>query len=105
MFSPFKLMFLIAFAVIAGYMLYDAFEGPEAMVVSHGKVVSRSEFSRKSVERPTRQMARGSVKYWQVKTPEGLWIDCAKDCAETYRREVLDYWEARKQEETGHGGK
>ncbi len=105
MFSIPKLLFFTVFAAIAGYMLYDTFEGPEATVVGHGKVVAKSQYSKKTVERPTRKMARGSLQYWQVKTPEALWIDCAKDCAETYRREVLDYWEARKQEETGHGGK
>ncbi len=105
MFSISKLVFFLAFAAIAGFMLYDAFEGPEAMVVGHGTVVSKSQYSQKSVSRPTRQMVRGSLQYWEVETPQGLWIDCAKDCAETYRREVLDYWEARKQEESGLGGR
>jgi len=101
MFSILKLAFLIVFAALAAYMLYDAFEGPEPVVVGHGKVISKSELSKKSVERPTRQIARGELTHWEVETPEGMWLDCAGDCAETYRREVLDFWEARSQEDAG----
>jgi len=103
MFSIIKPAFLIAFAAIAGYMLYDAFEGPKPVVVGHGKVISKSEYSEKSVERPTRQIARGTLNYWEVETPEGLWLDCAGDCAETYRRELLDFWETRSREDAGRG--
>lgn len=98
-----KTTFFVVFTIMAGYMLYDAFQGPEAVVIGHGKAISKSDFSKKSVERPTRQMARGSLKYWEVQTPEGLWLDCAKDCAETYRREVLDFWETRSNEQGGKG--
>lgn len=75
MHSLVKYAFFIAFVIVAGYMLYDAFQGPEAVIVGHGKVISKSGFSKKSIERPTRQLASGSLKYWEVQTPEGLWLD------------------------------
>jgi hypothetical protein len=77
-----KYGFFVAFSIIAGYMLYDAFQGPEAVVVGHGKVIAKSEYSKKSVERPTRQLKRGSVKYWELRPPKA----CGSIAPRTVRR-------------------
>ena len=33
-----------------------------------------------------------------VELPGGSWIDCGGDCAETVRREHLDFWETKREE-------
>jgi len=82
-------------------MLYDAFYGPSAEVIASGEVTVKSTRSAKSVTVETRQLRRGSRTYWEVGGREGAWIDCAGDCSETYRREVLDFWETREEESGG----
>lgn len=101
MFSIVKLAVVTLIAVVAAYMAYDALEGPEPVVIGNGKATSKSHFSDKVATAATRQLQRGSVTYWQVRTPGGAWLDCSGDCAETYRREILDYWETRDEEGPG----
>ena len=91
-------------AGLAAWMLHDSFYGPPLEVTGQGTVTAKSRFSDKSVTRPTRQVRRGALAYSEVQTPGGAWIDCAGDCAETYRRQVLDLWETQ-QEEAGRGGR
>ena len=98
MFSSVKILFLVGVTALAGFMLYDAFKGPEPVIIGHGKIVTKSNSSSKPVERPTRQVSRGTLNYWQVQSLDGGWIDCGKDCAETYRRKVLDYWDTRSED-------
>ena len=31
----------------------------------------------------------------QVQTPGGTWFDCAHSCADTLRKETVDFWEAK----------
>jgi len=31
----------------------------------------------------------------EVRMPNGTWIDCKQDCANTLREETVDFWEAR----------
>jgi hypothetical protein len=31
---------------------------------------------------------------WQVRLPLGTWIDCVRSCADTLRRQTVDFWES-----------
>ena len=107
MFILLKLAFLAGVAAMAGYFLFDIYEEfrqPEPTIVSYGSVVAKSNFSDKLAVRAKREVLRGEVAYWQVETPGGAWLDCAGDCAETYRREVLDFWETQSEGGTGRAG-
>ena len=102
-----KIILLAAVATMAGYFLtdmYDEFQNPEPTIIGHGSVVAKSNYSDKLAVRAKRQIVRKNVTYWQVETPGGVWLDCAGDCAETYRREVLDFWETQSEGGTGRAG-
>ena len=84
-------------------MFYDVFHGPKPDVIARGEVTVKSSRSNKVVTAATRQLRRGSQIYWEVGVRGGVWIDCAGDCAEAYRREVLDFWETQDEESGGKG--
>jgi hypothetical protein len=48
-----------------------------------------SRYGHGSVSGPVRKGARNL----EVRLPGGSWIDCARDCAETLRRQSVDFWE------------
>ncbi len=107
MFLIVKALILAGVAVVAGYLLSDIYEvikQPEPVILEHGSVVSKSQYSDKLAVRAKRKVARGNLTYWEVETPGGAWLDCAGDCVETYRREVLDFWESQAEDGTGRGG-
>lgn len=98
-----KYALMAAAAALGVWMLYDAYYGPPAEVIASGEVTVTSARSNKTVTVATRQLRRGSRTFWEVSGREGAWIDRAGDCAETYRREVLDFWETREEESGGKG--
>jgi len=100
----FKVVKIIVLAVIAGvaaFMIYDYLEGPVPVVIAKKQQTATSQISKKVVPISTRQLRRGEITYWEVRTPGGAWLDCAGDCAETYRREILDHWETRDEDAPG----
>ena len=54
-----------------------------------GYVVAQSKFGNGSVVGPVRRTRVG----WQVKTPGGSWLDCARSCSETLRVNTVDFWQ------------
>jgi hypothetical protein len=52
-------------------------------------VVGESRYGHGSVTGPVRMGRTGP----QVRLPGGNWIDCARNCADTLRRETVDIWE------------
>lgn len=89
----------LAAAAMAAYSLYDALYGPAKVVLKYGTTSTRSDQAPgKTIKRRTRQVQRGSDKFWEVELPGGSWLDCAGDCADTYRREELDRWQTQKEE-------
>lgn len=52
-------------------------------------VVAESRYGHGSVTGPVRMGRTGA----QVRLPGGNWIDCARNCADTLRRETVDIWE------------
>jgi hypothetical protein len=53
------------------------------------QVTIESRYGHGSVSGPVRKGARNL----EVRLPGGTWIDCARNCAETLRRETVDFWE------------
>jgi hypothetical protein len=52
-------------------------------------VVAHSKFGNGTVVGPVRRTRVG----WQVKTPGGSWLDCARSCSETLRVNTVDFWQ------------
>jgi hypothetical protein len=52
----------------------------------------------KTVTLRTRDVAAAGTTFHEVELPNGTWIDCGADCAETVRREHLDLWETKREE-------
>jgi hypothetical protein len=53
------------------------------------EVTIESRYGHGKVSGPVRKGTRNL----EVQTPGGSWIDCARNCAETLRRETVDFWE------------
>lgn len=87
---------LLALAVATG-------AGAAAMAAPRGEgpthVTAQSRYGNGSLTAPVRPYPLG----WQVRLPGGAWIDCARDCADTLRRESLDFWETQREESDGDG--
>lgn len=84
---------LIGIAVIGllGHSIYDAVEGPDAIVLEEGTVrASSARDPGKTITARTRRLRRGTDTYWEVELPGANWIACASDCAETLRTQHLD---------------
>ena len=56
-----------------------------------GQVTIDSRYGHGTVSGPVRRGAKG----FEVRMPGGTWIDCARNCGETLRRETVDFWESR----------
>lgn len=52
-------------------------------------VVAESKHGNGTVVGPVRRTRLG----WQVKTPGGSWLDCARSCSETLRVNTVDFWQ------------
>lgn len=55
-----------------------------------GWVEAHSRWGNGSVSAPVRSGRHG----WQVRLPGGTWVDCARSCSDTLRRQTVDFWEA-----------
>ena len=62
-------------------------------VLQHGSVYSESRYGNGNAIAPIRLVQDGRFKYWQVQLPGGFWDRCKSDCSETYRTNLLDFWE------------
>lgn len=71
-----------------------------------GYVTAESRYGNGVVRAPVRVAQFGR----QVKLPGGLWLYCERSglfsdrhrpCSETLRRETIDYWETRSEEQGG----
>lgn len=56
-------------------------------------VAAESKFGNGSVVGPVRRTSVG----WQVRTPGGSWLHCARSCSETLRVNTVDFWENQGQ--------
>ncbi|MFM9941822.1 MAG: hypothetical protein ACKVP7_20245 [Hyphomicrobiaceae bacterium] len=64
----------------------------------HGDyVVAESRYGKGTVSGPVRPGRHG----WQVRLPGGSWVDCARSCSETLRRQSVDFWESNGPQSQG----
>jgi hypothetical protein len=61
---------------------------------SPGFVTAESHYGNGTVTGPVRRTAQGRL---EVRLPGGTWIECGLSCADTLRRETVDFWR-------NHGG-
>jgi hypothetical protein len=59
-----------------------------------GYVTADSRYSGQSISSPVRRGPHGRP---EVRLPGGTWLECGRSCAETLRRETVDFWR-------NHGG-
>ncbi|MEC9367183.1 MAG: hypothetical protein VX871_00635 [Pseudomonadota bacterium] len=91
---------IVAVIGIGAFALYDTIYGPPVVVLEYGKVTATSAHDvTKTAEARTRHVQRGELKYWEVELPDGSWHDCESDCSDAYRKQALDFWRARKEED------
>lgn len=91
-------LILVVVVGLGGTMLYWSLTTP-VVVLGTGEVMVESQFTPgKSAIVPTRKIAQGELRTEQVQLSDGVWVDCAGDCAEAFRRQSLDFWETQKQE-------
>lgn len=57
-------------------------------------VTAVSRYGNGTLTAPVRPAPSG----YEVRLPGGVWIHCAGDCADTLRREKLDFWETREED-------
>ena len=60
-----------------------------------GYVTADSRYSGASVSGPVRKGPQGRL---EVRLPGGTWLECGRSCADTLRRETVDFWR-------NHGGR
>jgi hypothetical protein len=64
-------------------------------------VTAESRYSGASITAPVREGARGRL---EVRLPGGTWIECARSCSDTLRRETVDFWKDRGHPRGGGDG-
>jgi hypothetical protein len=70
-------------------------KGPGAAPGVVGYVTADSRYSGSSVSGPVRKGPQGR---FEVRLPGGTWLECGRSCADTLRRETVDFWR-------NHGGR
>lgn len=70
-------------------------DGASAAKKNTAYVTAKSDFGNGKITAPVRQAQYGK----QVQLPSGMWYYCELSCADTLRREVLDFWETRSEEQ------
>ena len=55
-------------------------------------VTAESRYSTATITAPVREGPRGRL---EVRLPGGTWLECARSCSDTLRRETVDFWKDR----------
>ncbi|MGI9407718.1 MAG: hypothetical protein ACR2O4_15195 [Hyphomicrobiaceae bacterium] len=67
------------------------------VVLSYGEVTATSRFGKGGpVMVRTRRVKTGELVFEELEQGPDTWIDCAGDCAETLRKQDVDFWETRQ---------
>ncbi|MCB1547813.1 MAG: hypothetical protein KDJ41_08285 [Hyphomicrobiaceae bacterium] len=64
---------------------------------SEGTITAHSQYGNGSLTVPVRRGPHGM----ELRLPGGTWIGCEFDCAETLRRQKLDFWETLREDSPG----
>ena len=82
----------VAMASLLGAAAADADPRRGDREAALGWVTAESRFGHGDVSGPVRIGPRGAR---EVRMPGGTWIECRQGCADTLRRETVDFWENR----------
>jgi hypothetical protein len=63
-----------------------------------GYVTADSRYGGQSITGPVR---RGPLGRFEVRLPGGTWLECGRSCAETLRRQTVDFWQNHGREAGG----
>ncbi len=58
-----------------------------------GWVTAESRYGGQTVRGPVRRGPQGRL---EVRLPGGTWMECGRSCADTLRRETVDFWRANR---------
>jgi hypothetical protein len=58
-----------------------------------GWVTAESRYGGQAVSGPVRRGPQGRL---EVRLPGGTWMECGQSCADTLRRETVDFWRANR---------
>ena len=89
MLMPRLLTPLVAAALLAG-LAAGADAGPRRN--GYGFVTAESRYGSQTITAPVRYGPQGRP---EVQLPGGTWIECARSCSETLRRQTIDFWAIR----------
>jgi hypothetical protein len=64
-------------------------------------VTADSRYGGASITAPVRE---GLKRRLEVRLPGGTWIECARSCSDTLRRETVDFWKERGHPRGGGDG-
>ena len=64
-------------------------------------VTAESRYSTATITAPVRQGPKGRL---EVRLPGGTWLECARSCSDTLRRETVDFWKERGHPRGGGDG-
>lgn len=81
--------------ILAGAAVLMAVAGGVADAREHysrgeGYVVAESRWGNGTVSGPVRYGRNGR----EVRLPGGTWVECARSCSETLRRQTVDFWQS-----------
>lgn len=69
-------------------------------VLDYGEVTATSRFGKgEPVTVRTRRVKSGQLVFEELEQGPDTWIDCSGDCAETLRKQDVDFWETRRRRE------
>jgi len=92
------LLALILFVVAASVAWHQA--STPKTVLDYGKVTADSRFGNQGpITVRTRRVRRSGTISTEVELGPDTWLDCGGDCAETLRKQSIDFWETRRRRE------
>ena len=90
----FDLVTTLAAVGLAGIATLPVAAAERGAAPAPGFVTAESNYGNGTVRGPVRRTPQGRL---EVRLPGGTWIECGFSCADTLRRESVDFWR-------NHGG-
>lgn len=91
--APFVILGLGAGIVAWG--LWNKRQHPPRIVAS-GRIEVEDKATGRRLTLATRDVEIGAIRTTEVELPGGTWIDCAGDCREAVRQQLLEFWDEQR---------